>query len=67
MLPLKLEIDEPKLRCYGDYSSFSKIILIANSEMCAGSAETGRVKLEAVLEIDAGFGLEMRGIKWARN
>ena len=52
---------------FGRYSSFSKVILIANSGMRSQSAETGRVKLEAVLEIEGRFGLEMRGIKWAAN
>lgn len=63
--PLKLEIDELKLRFYGDNSSFSKPILMATSATCAGSAEAFRVKLEAVLEIVGGFGLEMRGMKCA--
>jgi len=65
MLPLKLEIDELKLRFYEDYSSFSKVILMANSVLCVGSAETGRVKLEAVLEIVGKIWMKTRGIRWA--
>lgn len=67
MLPLKLEIDEHKLRCYGDYSSFSKITLMATFVICVGSAETGRVKLEAVLEIVGKIWMKTRGIRWAVN
>ncbi len=52
---------------FGQYSSFSKVILIANSGMRSQSAETGRLKLEAVLEIEGRMGLEMRGIKWTVN
>jgi hypothetical protein len=65
MLPLKLEIDELKLHFHGDYSSFSKVILMATSAICAGLAETGRVKLEAVLEIVGKIWMKTRGIKWA--
>jgi hypothetical protein len=41
---------------FGQYSSFSKVILIANSEMFRRWAETGRLKLEADLEIDREMG-----------
>jgi hypothetical protein len=52
---------------FGQYSSFSKVILIVNSEMCSQPAETSWVKLEAVLKIEDRFGLKKTGIKWAIN
>jgi len=67
MLPLKLEILEPKWPCFEQYSSFSKVILIATSAICAGLAETGRMKLEAVLEIVGKIWMKTKGIKWAGN
>ena len=48
---------------FGRYSSFSKFVLMVNFGMPAETAETGRLKLEAVLEIDR----EIRGFRGLRK